>query len=205
MAARTFEDSSGARWEVFEVQRSSHKTEAVSAGLEGGWLAFVCGSTKRRLAPFPAEWRTADVAELERLCGRARAARSMGATKTAAAAAAGTATAPRAADAAARPRVPRIRSPRADRPHASAGELPISATATSEDAAEDTVRTFAHQARLARLPAIEAMVRLKALLARVYTDPASPARDLRTVRRWFVEAYYFEREVPPPDSADQSR
>lgn len=186
------------------MQRSSHKAEAVSAGLEGGWLAFVCGPTKRRLAPFPAEWRTADVAELERLCGRARAARPTGATKTAVTGAAttGAASVP---DAASRPRVPRIRSPHADRPYASAGELPINATATSADAAEETVRAFAHQARLARLPAIEAMVQLKALLGRVYTDPSSAARDLRAVRRWFVEAYYFEREVPPPDSSDQSR
>lgn len=187
------------------MQRSSHKAQAVSAGLEGGWLAFVCGPTKRRLAPFPAEWRTADVAELERLCGQARVARSLGAKGTATAAAAGTTTDARSPDTASRPRVPRIRSPRADRPYSSAGELPINATATSADAAEETVRAFAHQARLAQLPAIEAMVQLKALLARVYTDPTSAARDIRAVRRWFVEAYYFEREVPPPDSSDQSR
>lgn len=204
MAARTFEDSSGALWEVFEVQRSSHSAQAVSAGLEGGWLAFVCGPTKRRLAPFPAEWRTADAAELERLCSRARAARSMGATKTTATGDVTTGAA-RAPDAASRPRVPRIRLQRDDHPIASAGSLPINATATSSDAVEETVRAFAHQARLTRLPAIEAMVQLKALLTRVYTDRTSEARDLRAVRRWFVEAYYFEREVPPPDPSVQSR
>ena len=216
MAARTFEDSTGIVWEVFEVQRASHNAQAVSAGLERGWLAFVSGSSKRRLAPFPAEWQSAETAELERLCKLARAARAMGATSTKGArgttGTTGTAkleATPPGTDriplAGPRPRVPRIRSPRDDRSIASAGELPIMAIATSSDPVEDTVRAFAHQARVNRLPAIEAMVQLKALLSRVYTDAASDARDLRAVRRWFVEAYYFEREVTPPDSSGQSR
>jgi hypothetical protein len=55
------------------------------------------------------------------------------------------------------------------------------------------------------VPAIEAMVRLKALLARIYTDPGSAAHDLRSVRRWFVDAYYFERDDESPAGApDQS-
>jgi hypothetical protein len=86
------------------------------------------------------------------------------------------------------------------------GELPISSTATSADPVEQTVRRFAQQARAHRLPAIEAMVQLKGLLARVYTSTTSDARDLRAVRRWFVESYYFERDTPPePDRSGQSR
>src|SRR4051812_7870927 len=75
MAARTFQDSAGVLWEVFEVQRASTKPGAVSSGLEHGWLAFVSGATKRRLAPFPPGWADAAPAELERLCAAARAAR----------------------------------------------------------------------------------------------------------------------------------
>jgi hypothetical protein len=212
VTARTFEDSAGTVWEVFEVQRSSQKAQAVSAGLEQGWLAFASETGKRRLAPYPSAWRTADSAELERLCGLARLARNTGMALMARSAGAGDARAVGvAADATetqARMRVPRIRPPRttaAGEAVSSSGELPIMTAATSADTVESTVREFARQARARHLPAIEAMVQLKALLARVYTDSASVARDLRAVRRWFVEAYYFDRDTEQPGAPDQSR
>jgi hypothetical protein len=59
---------------------------------------------------------------------------------------------------------------------------------------EATVRAFAQQARTLGLPAIEAMMRLKALLLTAHPGPDSEARDKRQVRRWFVETYYFERD-----------
>lgn len=186
--ARTFEDSAGAVWEVFEVRRTSQKALAVSTGYEHGWLAFVNGERKRRLAPFPREWETAPSAELERLCGLARVVRRIDDAPQP------PRESPAVAPAPPRPRAPRIRTSRSSRP-VSVAELPISDTATSADAVESTVRIFAHQARSRGLPAIEAMVRLKALLGRVYTEPSSTAHDLRAVRRWFVEAYYFEREA----------
>ena len=213
MPARTFEDSAGTVWEVFEVQRSSHKAQAVTAGLERGWLAFISSDQKRRLAPYPTDWRTADDAELERLCGTARAARPTGfPLESHPSEGSG-------ADGAPRARVPRIRPARtampatqetaaSPAPSASTdfGDLPIAISASSEDSVEDTVRAFAHQPRPPGLPAIEAMVRLKTLLTRVYTEPRSPARDLHSVRRWFVEAYYFERNIESGQEApDQSR
>jgi hypothetical protein len=186
-------------WEVFEVQRSSHKAQAVTAGLELGWLAFVSSGQKRRLAPYPRHWRTIDDGELERLCSAARVARPTGLaveSRTAESA---------AKDDTSRVRVPRIRSARTPPPTSDVGELPIASSATSADSVEATVREFAHQARARGLPAIEAMVRLKALLTRVYTEPRSVARDLRSVRRWFVEAYYFERTADAPaETPDQS-
>jgi hypothetical protein len=197
--ARTFVDSAGTAWEVFEVQRSSTKAQAVSAGLELGWLAFVSAAQKRRLAPFPSAWQASDDAELERLCGLARAARPTGVTVE-----------PRPvsgdqSDATPRTRVPRIRAARTFPSGAGVGELPIAGSATSADSVEETVREFARQARSRRLPAIEAMVQLKGLLGRVFSDPGSQARDLRAVRRWFVEAYYFDRGDDAPVGADQSR
>jgi hypothetical protein len=197
--ARTFEDSAGTVWEVFEVLRSSQKAQAVTAGLELGWLAFISGSQKRRLAPYPSDWTTVDDAELERLCSAARAARPTGA---------GPELRPverAASDGTPRTRVPRIRPTRSSQAMPDVGELPIVRSATGADSVEDTVREFAHQARSRRVPAIEAMVRLKALLARIYTDPGSAAHDLRSVRRWFVDAYYFERDDESPAGApDQS-
>ena len=177
MAARVFEDSSGERWEVFQVQRASNKPGAVSVGLEQGWLAFTSGSRKRRLAPFPADWESASPAELERLCGLARVAN----TKLAQRERRGGPKSQRAA--AASP--PAVRAPARDGGRRS----PV----------EESVRAFAFDARAARIPAVEAMVRLKAFLLTAYPEADSEARDRRRVRRWFVEAYYFDR------SADQSR
>jgi hypothetical protein len=198
--ARTFEDSTGVVWEVFEVHRTSQKAGAVSAGLERGWLAFVSGDGKRRLAPFPSEWETVDAAELERLCGMARIARATGLTSSARGAANGASTT----------RIPRIRPARHSREEALASERAIGASATSANPVEQTVRDFAREARARALPAIGAMVQLKALLGRVYPGSESGARDVRAVRRWFVESYYFERDGEqsdgrPSDGRDQSR
>ena len=201
------------------MRRSSQKALAVSVGLELGWLAFGSGATKRRLAPIPDNWQAVDDVELERLCGLARAVKSkaeddQGAqpavaarpdSAAAAAATGGAGSSRDAPDSPARMRVPRIRQPREHTARPSGGALAILATATSDAPVEATVREYARQARELDLPAIEAMVQLKGLLARVYTDAGSDARDLRAVRRWFVEAFYFERGVPDPDVSDQSR
>ena len=175
MATRSFEDSSGILWEVFEVRRTSGAPGGVSHGLEKGWLAFVSSEGKRRLAPFPAEWDLADVSELERLCATAR-----------------TANPPRFDQA-----KPRIRPPRAT---SAPPTLPAPPDPSSETGlVRDVVRTFAQQARRDKTPAIEAMVRLKAMLAERYDgaalDPStqSDLGDVRRIRRWFVEAFYFER------------
>lgn len=202
------------------MRRSSQKALAVSAGLEHGWLAFGSGTVKRRLAPIPDNWQTVDDVELERLCGRARvvgvragndedptpAAVTDAEASTSGAPVEGRPReAPPTPDSASRKRVPRIRAAREHEPRPSGGTLAILTTATSDDSVEWTVREYARQARELDLPAIEAMVQLKGLLVRVYTEASSEARDLRAVRRWFVEAFYFERGVPDPDTSDQSR
>lgn len=182
------------------MRRTSQKALAVSVGLEHGWLSFVHGASKRRLAPFPKDWETATPAELERLCAMARVVHQFdegAAGPNAAASEVARAPTPP------RERAPRIRPTRTSQPLTSA-ELPIALTAASTDSVESTVRAFAHQARASRLPAIEAMVRLKALLARVYPDPSSVARDVRAVRRWFVDAFYFQRESASDRERDQS-
>jgi hypothetical protein len=141
----------------------------------------VSGETKRRLAPFPAEWKDIPTTELERLCVAARVANPPRFDK-------------------ARPRIRRAT------PKSVPATPEVSAPAESKGADNDTglvrdvVRVFAQEARRNRIPAIEAMVRLKALLAERYNgaeqqDPAtrSDLSDMRRIRRWFVEAFYFER------------
>ena len=173
MAARTFTDSAGLTWDVFEVRRASQKAGAVSPGFENGWLAFASGEHKRRLAPVPASWETASDAELETLCESARHA-------------------PVARFPLERPSRPRIRRSSLDGD--SAGDPSVAPTAV-----ESTVRGFAHDARARGLPAVAAMLELKTLLQQRHPEPDSQARDRQLVRRWFVETYYFERDT----AADQ--
>ena len=175
MASRSFEDSSGTIWEVFEVRRTSEAAGGVSQGLEKGWLTFVSTEGKRRLAPFPVEWRDVEASELERLCASARLANP-----------------PRFGES-----KPRVRSTRPSvKDHVPA---PLPGPSSETGLVRDVVRVFAQEARRDKVPAIEAMVRLKALLAERYEGAEQDAAtrsdlgDLRRIRRWFVEAYYFER------------
>lgn len=169
MAARTFEDSRGAAWEVFEVRRASSNPNGVSAGLEAGWLTFVHGADRRRLAPFPHDWEQAPAGELERMCELARAAVSRDNL------------------------APHAPPAETDAPVRVVEEEALAAPVLPE--VEEAVRVFAHEARAAGLPAIAAMVRLKAMLLERFPGPEHAARDMTHVRRWFVDAYYFKRDA----------
>lgn len=183
MAARTFEDSAGATWEVFEVHRASGKLGGVSAGLELGWLAFVKEGEKRRLAPFPSDWEQVGDSELEQLCARARLS------------------APRPIAPQAGPRIrptPPDGGPlaeRAEHPTPTVPAEPVAEAPGDLEAIREVVRAFAHEARTTGLPAVDAMVRLKAVLAERFPGADHAARDSRLVRRAFVDAYYFERDA----------
>ena len=187
VAARSFEDSSGVIWEVFEVHRTSEAPRGVSAGLEKGWLSFVSDSGKRRLAPFPTVWREATDVELERLCEQARVARPPRFNAQPTSAVGG-----------------RSFAKRYDSVPAASSALPVEGPppeGSDEEVVRAVVRGFARDARLNKLPAIEAMVRLKALLHERHGGPdAAPelravATDVARVRRWFVEAFYFDRSL----------
>jgi len=194
MAARTFTDSAGLTWDVFEVHRASKKPGAVSPGLENGWLAFASGEHKRRLSPFPETWEGMSDAELEALCESARIA-----------------PAPRyPLDRRLRPRIKRstldsepddttgaadTADTRETTDTAMAATLGSSASADGPGSVEHTVRSFAHEARARGLAAVAAMLELKTLLLQRHPEADSQARDRQLVRRWFAEAYYFERDA----------
>jgi hypothetical protein len=85
MAHRTFEDSDGTNWEVWEVRprvayRRPHRSHGeVLAGLgrvgpelAHGWLAFQSHEQKRRLAPIPVGWQDGDDDALRALCHKAK-------------------------------------------------------------------------------------------------------------------------------------
>jgi hypothetical protein len=57
---RSFRDSDGCAWTVFEVRRvvtTLAGKPVASTSLGSGWLCFENGSAKRRLLRFPEQWR----------------------------------------------------------------------------------------------------------------------------------------------------
>jgi len=76
ITSRSFTDSVGVEWSVREIG-SQTLTRTLEKVLEsdrrrGGWLVFESSEgDKRRLAPYPPDWRTVSTFELERWCMKA--------------------------------------------------------------------------------------------------------------------------------------
>jgi len=79
MAVREFTDSKGIEWRVWDVtpehMHPATRSEDFMSNLQDGWLAFESAIEKRRLsAPYPSDWTTYRIPELEALCAQARSA-----------------------------------------------------------------------------------------------------------------------------------
>jgi hypothetical protein len=76
ITSRSFTDSVGVDWTVREID-SPTLTQTLAKVLKtdrrrSGWLVFESNEgDKRRLAPYPPDWRTVSMFELERWCMRA--------------------------------------------------------------------------------------------------------------------------------------
>jgi hypothetical protein len=73
---REFTDSKNVVWRVWDVTTAQMhpvtKNEEFMGDLADGWLAFESPTEKRRLAaPYPAEWASMPIPELEALCQQA--------------------------------------------------------------------------------------------------------------------------------------
>ena len=72
---RTFTDSTGVEWTVFEVKRpGNEKTQwtYLPEQFGSGWLCFESDNAKRRLSPIPANWRESTDQDLHRLLQQAQ-------------------------------------------------------------------------------------------------------------------------------------
>jgi hypothetical protein len=72
---RTFTDSTGVEWTVFEVKRQgSEKTQwtYLPEQFGSGWLCFESDTAKRRLSPIPVNWRESTDQDLHRLLQQAQ-------------------------------------------------------------------------------------------------------------------------------------
>lgn len=162
--ARQFTDSSSVTWEVFEVRRNVERATSVSPGLEAGWLTFVAGSRKRRLAGYPEAWWSLTDPELELLCMDARPSTPL--------------VRPASADSAAPPtaRLWTSGAPLADVPRLPS---PI----------DDEIRSLARECRAAGLAAVAGMLRLKRLIGDRGIVPGTA--EHKAARRLFVQTFYF--------------
>ena len=76
ITSRAFTDTVGVEWTVREIGNPT-MTETLARVLDrdrrrGGWLVFESSDgDKRRLAPYPPDWRTVSLFELERWCMKA--------------------------------------------------------------------------------------------------------------------------------------
>ena len=75
---RTFRDSSGEHWTVFEVRRqkpgdstSGADLSYLPSGYNSGWLCFENHTAKKRLVRYPNNWREFSDTQLEELLGQA--------------------------------------------------------------------------------------------------------------------------------------
>jgi hypothetical protein len=71
---RTFADTTGLEWTVYEIKKQDGSTERWSYlpdEFSDGWLCFESGTRKRRLTPIPARWRACDDEQLVQLLDRA--------------------------------------------------------------------------------------------------------------------------------------
>lgn len=62
-----FTDESDRSWEVHEIRDpilSDRRNRYIRSEFSAGWLLFVSGEERRRLAPYPPGWRFADAARL---------------------------------------------------------------------------------------------------------------------------------------------
>lgn len=74
---RTFRDSNGTAWTVFEVRRQmsgNGDRSYLPGGFNDGWLCFETHGAKRRLTKYPARWREFSDDELLDLLAQAQAA-----------------------------------------------------------------------------------------------------------------------------------
>jgi hypothetical protein len=69
MAIREFSDSAGMLWRIWATVPST--SGIVSDDLRAGWLSFDSDSGRRRLAPVPKDWESANNERLELWLGAA--------------------------------------------------------------------------------------------------------------------------------------
>jgi hypothetical protein len=73
---RTFADSNGIEWTVYEVRKqggTDGRWSYLPEQFGGGWLCFESDVSKRRLTPIPHRWRDFSDRELQGLLTQAQA------------------------------------------------------------------------------------------------------------------------------------
>ena len=68
MPERTFQDSSGTEWLVYDCAPKGDVMRGFAKDYQAGWLCFQSANEKRRLVKFPTDWESYSAQKLEELC-----------------------------------------------------------------------------------------------------------------------------------------
>ena len=71
MPERTFQDSSGTEWLVYDCAPRADLVRGFALDYQAGWLCFQSATEKRRLVKFPRDWENYSAKQLEELCEKA--------------------------------------------------------------------------------------------------------------------------------------
>ena len=71
MPERTFQDSRGTEWLVYDCAPAEGMKRGFAPELQTGWLCFQCATEKRRLVNYPKDWEQYSPQELEKLLNQA--------------------------------------------------------------------------------------------------------------------------------------
>ena len=71
MPERTFQDSSGTEWLVYDCAPRADLVRGFARDYQKGWLCFQSATEKRRLVNFPPDWEAYSARQLEQLCEKA--------------------------------------------------------------------------------------------------------------------------------------
>ena len=68
MPERTFQDSEGTEWLVYDCAPRPDVSRGFAREYQAGWLCFQSATEKRRLVKFPQDWESYSARQLEDLC-----------------------------------------------------------------------------------------------------------------------------------------
>lgn len=68
MPERTFQDSSGTEWLVYDCAPRPDQVRGFALDYQGGWLCFQSATEKRRLVKYPRDWESYSLSQLGQLC-----------------------------------------------------------------------------------------------------------------------------------------
>lgn len=182
---RTFTDSRGVSWQVFQVRLNRSPKLASTADVTDGWLTFCRDGEKRRLVPVPSDWATATPEALEIMRDLALPVQRVSPRAL------------RARTSAQRDVFDRRSVPRSPGASNASGDTQPDVVISSD--LRERIRAEAIWARESGCSAVQGTVNVRRLLAKVGATPESP--EYRASQRLFLDVYHHTLDTGEDESS----